>query len=193
MIVLLAMAAAVIVGRGASDRPTATEPRSHPLSPAPSPSELVPFRDEAFRIGLPRGWRRIESPDPQVAVVAAGDRGGSMLVRVTEPGFAVDDEDQLADAQRFTDQIVTGGQDVELLAQPARIELDGLPGWYYFYTFEDGPSGRQGVHAHYFLFEGPTMFSLVFQTLPADRFVELAPTFDAVAASFAVTGGASPG
>lgn len=193
MVVLLAMAVAAVVGRGTSDQPTAAPLDPGPTSVAPSPSELVPFRGEGFRIGLPRGWRRIESPDPQVGLVATGDRGGSMLVRVTEPGFAIEDADQLADAQRFTDRIVTGGEDVELLAQPARIELDGLPGWYYFYSFEDGPSGQRGVHAHYFLFDGPTMFSLVFQTLPADRFVGLAPTFDAVAASFAVTGGASPG
>lgn len=193
MVVLLAMALAVVAGRGASDQPTVAEPDPGPTSPAPSPFELVPFRGEGFRIGLPRGWRRIESPDPQVALVATGDRGGSMLVRVAEPGFAIDGPDQLADAQRFTDRIVTSGQDVELLAQPARIELDGLPGWYYFYTFEERSSGQRGVHAHYFVFDGPTMFSLVFQTLPADRFVDLAPTFDAVAASFAVTGGASPG
>lgn len=190
---LLAMAVAVVIGGGAPDQPTAATPDPGPTSGAPSPSELVQIRSEGFRIGLPQGWRRLEAPDPQVALVATGDRGGSMLVRVAEPGFAIDDADQLADAQRFTDRIVTGGQDVELLAQPARIELDGLPGWYYFYTFVDGPSGQRGVHAHYFVFDGPTMFSLVFQTLPADRFVDLAPTFDAVAASFAVTGGASPG
>lgn len=182
--VVLAMATAVVMGSGPSEQRTAADPAGGPTPPAPTLPELVPYDGRDFSVGYPRGWQRMESPDPQVALVAADGRGGSLLARVSEPGFTIGTRDELEHAQRFTDRIVTGGQGVELLARPAAIELSGLPGWYYFYTFEDEASRERGVHAHYFLFDGPTMFSLVFQALPAERFVELAPTFDTVAASF---------
>jgi hypothetical protein len=77
---------------------------------------------------------------------------------------------------------VASGKGVRLLAETRRIELGGLPGWFYFYTFRDG--SRRGVHSHYFLFQGSTMITLVFQALPADQFPRYAPTFDRIAGSF---------
>jgi len=44
----------------------------------------------------------------------------------------------------------------------------------------------RGAHAHYFVFDGATMITLVFQALPAPRIFSLAPLFDRVAATFRV-------
>ena len=74
---------------------------------------------------------------------------------------------------------------LEPLSQVVRV--GALSGVYYLYYF---PAGDQrGVHAHYFLFSGKQMFTLVFQALPAADFQRLAKTFDAVAETFTVTSG----
>ncbi|MBA3306332.1 MAG: hypothetical protein H0U25_10465, partial [Thermoleophilaceae bacterium] len=44
-------------------------------------------------------------------------------------------------------------------------------------------------HAHYFLFRGRTLITIVFQTVPADRFAELAPLFDRIAETLRITPG----
>ena len=94
--------------------------------------------------------------------------------------------DHLAEAKKFTDQVVAAGQGVELKAEPAQITQGGLPGWLYFYTFTDSATGARGAHTHYFLFKDKLMISLVFQGLPEDEFVRLAKAnvFDRVANSF---------
>ena len=69
---------------------------------------------------------------------------------------------------------------VDVLKEQA-ITLNGMIGYYYFYTFDDGPV--KAVHAHYFLFSGNKMNILVFQALP-DDFEKMAFTFDRIAESF---------
>ncbi|MDP9403364.1 MAG: hypothetical protein M3P85_08515, partial [Actinomycetota bacterium] len=70
---------------------------------------------------------------------------------------------------------------------------NGAPGYYYLYTFEEevntdaGPRKVQGVHAHYFVFQGRRVVALVFQALPTANFDRLARTFDAMAESFKIT------
>ncbi len=58
-----------------------------------------------------------------------------------------------------------------------------MPGYYYLYTFIDGETGAEGAHAHYFLFRGRNMYTLVFQALPSDGFSRLSGVFDQIAAS----------
>lgn len=159
-----------------------------------SGGDLVEFRHEQakFAISYPKAWIRPASSDPQIALIAAEkdpaeNQGGSILVRVTALEAAVGRE-QLGEARKATDAIVASGEGVELKAEPAEIEQGGLPGFYYFYTFQDPVSGRRGAHAHYFLFQGQTMVSLVFQALPEEDFIRLAPLLDRVAGSFRVLG-----
>lgn len=158
----------------------------------PVGDELVEFRHEpaGFAISYPKGWTRSQSPDPQIMFVAsernpAENRGGSILVRVAPLEMAVGRE-QLAEVRKSTDAIVTSGEGVELKAEPTDIEVAGLPGLYYFYTFHDPVSGQRGAHSHYFLFHGKAMVSLVFQALPQDDLTRLAPLLDRVAESFRV-------
>ena len=65
-------------------------------------------------------------------------------------------------------ELVASNSTVKVLKEQA-ISLNGMLGYYYFYTFEDGPV--TAVHAHYFLFSGNKMNILVFQTLPGANVV----------------------
>lgn len=182
----------LLAGRESVDTPRTADAMEAPRAEAASAGDLVEFRDEQarFAVSYPEAWIRPPSPDPQVVLIAAekdpaANQGGSMLVRVTALEAAVGRE-QLGEVRKATDEIVNSGQGVELKAEPAAIEQGGVPGWYYFYTFQDPVSGQRGAHAHYFLFRGQTMISLVFQALPEGDFIRLAPILDRVAESFRV-------
>ena len=86
----------------------------------------------------------------------------------------------LENFKAVTDGLVTSNSSVQILKQQA-VSLNGMLGYYYFYTFTDG--GVSAVHAHYFLFSGNKMNVLVFQALP-DDFTNQAATFDKIADSF---------
>lgn len=146
---------------------------------------LIPFEDErhALKISYPATWSRIASSDPEVSLVA-GNAEVSLLMRTrripvdVEPG-AIDQ------AKKLTDALVKRGQRIRQLRPPRRIDnLGGLPGWLYIYVFRDSATGQRGAHAHYFLFRDDTLVTMVFQTLPSERFATYAPLFDRVAATF---------
>jgi hypothetical protein len=86
----------------------------------------------------------------------------------------------LVNFKTVTDGLVASNSTVKVLKEQA-VTLNGMLGYYYFYTFTDG--AVQAVHAHYFLFSGNKMNILVFQSLP-DDFERMAPTFDRIAESF---------
>jgi len=86
----------------------------------------------------------------------------------------------LENFKAVTDGLVGSNSTVQVLKQQA-VSLNGMLGYYYFYTFTDG--GVAAVHAHYFLFSGNKMNIIVFQALP-DDFEAMAATFDRIAESF---------
>jgi hypothetical protein len=189
-----AIAVGLVAGNCSVDSPKKTAPASTTVPPtgAETGEKLVEFRDDAhgFAISYPEGWMKLSSSDAEVVLVVADrdpaeGRGGSILARVVDTGVVIG-RDQLAEAKKFTDQVVTASQGVELKAEPAQITQGGLPGWLYFYTFIDSATGAKGAHTHYFLFKDKLMISLVFQGLPEDEFVRLAKAklFDRVANSF---------
>lgn len=188
-----AIAVGLVAGNRSVDPPKKTASTVPSTAPA-NGGKLVEFRDDAhgFAISYPEGWMKLESSDGEVALVVsehevAEGRGGSILARVVDTGVVIG-PDALAEAKKFTDQVVSAGQGVELKAEPAQITQGGLPGWLYFYTFTDSATGAKGAHTHYFLFKDKLMISLVFQGLPEDEFVRLAKAklFDRVANSFRV-------
>lgn len=151
------------------------------------PAGFVEFRDReaGFSLAYPEDWERIEHEDPQVRLLATPNRRDSLLVRLIDLEADVEvTEADLPAFREYTDRVVGGGEGVEILDEPVAIELGGLPGLYYLYTFEDPQSGEQGVHSHYFLFDGRMVISIVMQALPTDRFAALAPTFKAIVDSF---------
>jgi hypothetical protein len=190
----LVVSIAVAAGRRTVDSPrttVATRSTGPVASPAP-PADFVEFKDDkgGWAISYPKAWNRLEPKDGAVALVvsekpAAANTGGSILARDLTLGAVVDDS-KLPAAKEVTDKIVTNGQGIQLLAQPAVIHQAGLPGYFYFYSFKDPGTGQEGVHTHYFLFKGSTMISFVFQALPKDGFQGLAHLYDEVIASFRV-------
>jgi hypothetical protein len=160
--------------------------------PAPSQTRtkdgLVNFKDErqGLAISYPAIWQRIASPDPRVSLVA-GTAEVSLLMRTRGIGTAVGVKD-LERARILTNRLVAKAEKVKQLRPPRHIEnLGGLPGWLYIYSFFDPATKLRGAHAHYFLFRGKEMVTLVFQTIPSESFATYAPLFDRLAGTFMAT------
>lgn len=166
---------------------SAESPEGSESPPSTTDPALVEFRDEKTGVSIshPRKWERLDTPDPGIVLIAVGsNERDSVQVRTTDLGFKVGPE-ELEDMRGYTENAVRGGEDVEILTGPSRVELGGLPGYAYVYTFAASESER-GVHSHYFLFDGDTMITIILQVVPQDRFGDLAPVFDAIADSFRV-------
>lgn len=157
-----------------------------PLEPTPAPVDLgdfTEFRDDewGFALSYPSEWERVSTDDPAVRLLVTPDGQNSILVRAVTLEVEVT-EDDLPSVRTLTDDLI--GDEVEILAEPAGVVLGELPGIYYVYTFVDAASDQEGVHLHYFVFDGDTMITIVLQALPAEVLDPLAPTFQAVIESF---------
>jgi len=142
------------------------------------------FRSEqaGFELAYPSDWTKLSPKDPQVLLLLSQGPQDSMLVRVSELQEAVGPQ-QLPALKQVTDKLVTSNKSVQMITGPNQIQLGGLPGYYYFYNFTDPATGQQGAHSHFFLFNGKTMISMVFQSLPKEHFTESAKMFDKIANS----------
>jgi hypothetical protein len=156
-------------------------------SPKIKPAGFTEFRSDqgGFQLAYPVNWTKLSPKDPSVLLLLAQGTQDSLLVRVSELQESVGPQ-QLAAARQMTDKLVMGNKSVSMVTDPRQIELGGLPGFFYFYNFKDAATGQEGAHSHFFLFNGKTMISMVFQTLPKEHFVESAKTFDQITASFLV-------
>jgi hypothetical protein len=149
------------------------------------PAGFSEFRSEqaGFELAYPSAWTKLSPKDPQVLLLLSQGTQDSFLVRASELQEPVGVQ-QLPTARQMTDKIVTSNKSVQLVTDPKQIELGGFPGFFYFYSFKDPTTGLEGAHSHFFLFNGKTMISMVFQTLPKEHFTESAKTFDQIAGSF---------
>ena len=170
---------------------TTTKPTTTTTKPA-SKAGFVEFKDTkvGWAISYPEHWLLLQAKDAEVSLVAsellpAENKGGSLLARVVNLGTRIGEE-ELAEARKITDPIVIGVEGVQLRAEPLVLHQGGLPGYFYFYTFKDATSGKQGAHSHYFLFKGQTMITLVFQAVPDSEFARLATLFDEIIGTFRV-------
>ena len=160
------------------------------IVPPPNPSTTVPaeqlttFTDAetGFNLKYPKSWKVVGAPvrDLRLALDAGGGTGLSVRVVRTEQPTTLENIDNL---DAFTEAAVNLNPSAKIIRKD-RTTLNGMPAYYYLYTFRDDETGQEGVHAHYFAFQGRKMNVLVFQVLPADDFERLAPTFDQVANSF---------
>lgn len=180
----LAGVAAVLVAIGAAALGRELVNSDSSPKPASKSRAFVKFRDPQAGLSLsyPRRWRKLPSADGQVKLLVAGG-GASLLVRIAELGVRVK-PDSLASARKLTNRLVKATKNAKLLRPAQRVELGGLPGYLYLYTFKDLGSGQRGAHAHYFLFRGSNMITLVFQALPSTAFSGLVPLFDRIARTF---------
>ncbi|MGH3841902.1 MAG: PsbP-related protein [Pseudonocardiaceae bacterium] len=166
-----------------ANTPNATDKTDAPAKALPAGFSQFRSDQAGFELAYPSNWTKLNPKDPQVLLLLAQGTQDSMLVRESELPEPVGPQ-QLASARQVTDKLVTSNKTVQMITDPKQIELGGLPGFFYFYSFKDATSGQEGAHSHFFLFNGKTMISMVFQTLPRERFAATAPTFDKVAASF---------
>jgi hypothetical protein len=149
------------------------------------PAGFSQFRSDqgGFELAYPSSWTKLTPKDPQVLLLLSQGTQDSVLVRASELQQPVGPQ-QMAAARQVTDKLVTSNKTVQMITEPKQINLGGLPGFFYFYSFKDANTGQEGAHSHFFLFNGKTMISMVFQTLPRERFASTAPIFDKIAGSF---------
>ncbi len=186
MVLLLGVGAWLLGQQLASSSP----PR-HVANRSPSvPSGVVSFQDAAgaFAVSYPSSWQQLPSTDAQVSLLAASSAGASLQVRKTAIGAPVTAAN-LGAGKTLADRVVKSGKHVTFLRPPQQVTLGGLPGYLYLYTFDDPATGQRGAHAHYFLFAGTTVITLVFQALPENRMLSLAPLFDRIAGTFRTPAG----
>ena len=138
--------------------------------------------ETGFTIRYPRGWRRTEAPVRDFRLLATDGRQYSVSVRVVQTQVPTT-PDNLANVKAVTDGIV--GPDVQLLEHNT-IDVNGLIGFRYIYTFTDKDSGLVGAHLHYFLFQGNKMYSIVFEALPTGDFSKIEGIFAQMLESFRV-------
>jgi len=188
VVALLLAVLAMVIGRelvspDAPDRPARAAPAR-----AAKP-DFVRFQDPAGGISIvrPAAWRQVTTSNPEVRLLAQGD-DASMLVRVTNLGVKVGPR-SLGRARKLTDKLVRSAGQAKPLRRRRRVTLGGLPGYLYLYTFRDSNTGERGAHAHYFLFRGKTLITIVFQTASAERLARLAPLFDRLGGTLRATPG----
>jgi hypothetical protein len=152
-----------------------------PPAPADTPEPVTKFEDPetGFSVEFPRAWQRVQLPVADYRLAVDGGSNVAFTIRVL-PIQTPATSANLANFKAVTDGLVASNSTVNVLKEQA-VTLNGMLGYYYFYTFTDGPV--QAVHAHYFLFSGNKMNIIVFQSLP-DDFERMAPTFDKIAESF---------
>lgn len=188
--VVLLGAAAMLIGRALIAPAPPAPPAPAPVAPpagAQDNSVALGGAAGGLSISYPSGWRRVAASDPEVQLLAEGD-GSSMLVRTADLGVEVGPGD-LDAARTLTEDLVRAATQVRLLRPPARVTLGGLSGYLYLYTFSDAATGERGAHAHYFLFRGQTLITMVFQTVPAEGFAANAPLFDQIGETLRATPG----
>ncbi|MGI8757894.1 MAG: hypothetical protein ACR2K0_01140 [Acidimicrobiales bacterium] len=184
----LAALAAVLVFSGDSGDGDGTTPGAAdeaPRSLADLPEGYVTYRDAetGFTLHHPETWIQTIRPQESQRLVlnAGGDNG--VLVRVQETEQPIVTTEDLEQIRPVTDGIAASAAGVEVLATDS-VTVNDMPGFFYLSRFTNEETGKSGVNAHYFLFQGRKMNIILFQAVPEDEFERLAPEFDKVLASF---------
>lgn len=184
----LAALAAVLVftgDSGDSDAPPPAATEEAPRSLADLPEGYVTYRDAetGFTLHHPETWVQTIRPQATQRLVlnAGGDNG--MLVRVQEIEQPITTTEDLEQIRPVTDGIAASAPGVEVLATDT-VSVNEMPGFFYLSRFTNEETGKSGVNAHYFLFQGRKMNIILFQAVPEEEFDRLAPDFDKVLASF---------
>ncbi|MGI8730501.1 MAG: hypothetical protein ACR2LK_11020 [Solirubrobacteraceae bacterium] len=161
---------------------------SSEAAPVQPPSDVVLFRDvpSGTSILLPASWKVLPAPegDSEVLLRAALNDSASLQIRSTPVnlGTEVTSAGIPVVRKRITDPLIAASDRAQLLRSPQSVELGGLPGVRYRYTYGSPENG--GAHDHYFLFKDDMMIQIVFQAVPRQRLRELIPVFERIASTF---------
>lgn len=169
-----------------------------PEAPGTVADETVTFTDEkaGIKLSYPEEWKQIENNSAidlsedetsEVRLIAGPEQDEpALLVRVRplpaeinyDPDMSAND---LGIIQGQLDKLIS--PDVQVLERTP-INDKGKLGFHYLYVLKQQATGREGVHSHYFIFDGAKLNVLVFEVFPRSEFEELAPTFDQIFESF---------
>lgn len=152
---------------------------------APPPTKFTSAA-VGLTIAYPATWTRLQSRDPQVLLVAALSPSVSLSLRASKSQLKDVTAQSLPVVKELTDDLVAADKRAKLLNAAEPIEVGGLPGYRYRYTYPTKDGGT-GAHVHYFLFKHDLLLQLVFQALPARALNQLEPTFDRIAGSLKST------
>lgn len=172
---------------------------ARPASAGGAKPKLTTFTDRqaGIQFKFPATWKPLQNNSAQGLstdeaaqvrlILGTSQRNPLLKVRVVplpaEINYSPDMPAQdLALIQQRLDKLVEGPEVNVISKKPVKIK--NLLAWNYLYTFRDQATGREGIHSHYFIFDGAKMVALIFQALPQARFASLAPVFDQVVASF---------
>ncbi len=184
LLAIVAVAAVLALLAGAAVGRNLLSPSSTP-PPAPR-ADVVRFKDPVAKVSIayPASWRRLpERPgDPDLALLVAEDDSTSLLMRVSDSVLDPITKEDLPIVRKYTDDLVSVDPRAKQLVEPLAVQVGGLPGWRYRYTFGSGTEA--GAHDHYFLFKDRRLIQLVFQAVPASKLPAAAPGFDKIAATF---------
>jgi len=133
----------------------------------------------AFTIRYPRGWTRSQAPVKEIRLLASDGKQFSTLVRVIRTEEATTPAN-LANVKTFAEGSLDAN--IKILKQDT-VNVNGLIGFRYIYTYTDSTSGLAGAHIHYFLFQGHKMNSIVFEAANGD-FSGMEGVFDQMLDSF---------
>ncbi len=189
VVVLLLIGAILIPSGGGSSQSGQTSQTTDPTALGTTVPEaaLTSFKDDAtgFSVKYPKAWNRVDSGDPTIPLILSFGEADAVRVRLEHTDVATNAEN-IGNIKAFTDGVIGQNKTAKLLQQ-RQVAVDNMPGYYYLYTFVDETSGAEGVHAHYFLFRGKKMYTVVLQALPSEGFAALAPAFDQVIESIRTT------
>lgn len=153
---------------------------------APQKPDVIRVKDAASKtsIAYPATWKVLPAPegDAQVVLSVKRDDSASFRVRATPTGFPKVTPAGLPVVRKFTDDLIGADDRVKLLQPPNSVELGGLLGWRYRYTYGSAKDG--GAHDHYFMFKDSLLIQIVFQAVPKQRLDDLTPVFERIAATF---------
>ena len=189
VVVLLLIGAFLIPTGGGDPQSGQTSQTTDPtaLGTTVPDAQLTSFKDDAtgFSVRYPKAWAKVESNDPSIPLILSFGNRDAMHVRLDYTEVPTNAAN-IGNIKAFTDGVVGRNQTAKVLQQ-RQVAVDNMPGYYYLYTFVDEETGAEGVHAHYFLFRGRKMYSVVLQALPSEGFSGLAPAFDQVIESIKTT------
>ncbi len=149
-------------------------------------------RDAGFSIDLPENWQFYEQQrrDPQIRMVAGdGSTQNNVRVRVSPLAQPViidstTPDSILAEFQAQFDNYINDGGNVREILQRQRVNINGVQGWWYLYSFNSTAGAEEGIHSHFFLLGGEKLYVLVFQAVPSSNYEKYARTFDEIITSF---------
>ncbi len=165
-----------------------------PNTTAAAPSNTIPrlpesalqtYTDEAtgFTLKFAKTWEVLRAPNADLRLVVNLGGNDAFNVRLIPIEVQATPEN-IGNFKAVTDAIVFGNKQNKSIREQL-VTVNGLLAYYYLYTFPfDGTT--EGVHAQYFVFEGNRMFSITFQSVPAEDFPKQANLWDQVAESFTV-------